>query len=185
VGQSILCQLGSAAALGRLALADDRAAGWLNAAARRSERARAVAGLAARWLAVVEVGLMAVLALAGRRRSAVRMLGAVGLVYVASEALGWIWPRARPFARLAAVEAIVPHALGRSFPSRHVASGLAMAAVGGRVHRLLGAGMALVAGLLGVSRVAAGLHYPSDVLAGALLGAAIGRLLRERKLTVG
>jgi undecaprenyl-diphosphatase len=33
--------------------------------------------------------------------------------------------------------------------------------------------------LLGVARVAAGVHYPSDVLAGALLGTVIGSLTRR------
>ena len=70
------------------------------------------------------------------------------------------------------------HSAGRSFPSRHVASGLAMAWVAGRAHRRLGLAMAGVAWLLGLSRVAAGLHYPSDVLSGALLGSVVGRLLR-------
>jgi membrane-associated phospholipid phosphatase len=72
----------------------------------------------------------------------------------------------------------VPHEPGRSFPSRHVASGLAMASIGSREHRRLGMLMAGVAWLLGVSRVAAGLHYPSDIAAGALLGLIFGRYAR-------
>jgi membrane-associated phospholipid phosphatase len=107
------------------------------------------------------------------------MLAAVGLVYVASDVLGTVWQRERPFGEIEDVEALVRHTSQRSFPSRHVASGLAMAAIGGRAHPLLGMTMSTVAWLLGVSRVATGLHYPSDVLAGALLGSAIGRLLRD------
>ena len=53
-----------------------------------------------------------------------------------------------------------------------------MAAIGRRAHPHLGLAMTSVAWLLGLSRVATGLHYPSDVLAGALLGSIIGRLLR-------
>jgi undecaprenyl-diphosphatase len=157
---------------------DDQVAAWLNAAARGSAVGERSVVLSARWLAVVEVVLMVVLALAGRRRSAARMLAAVGLVYVASEGLGRVWPRQRPFARLARIEGLVGHTSGRSFPSRHVASGLAMAAIGGRAHPLLGSAMAGVAALLGLSRIAVGLHYPSDVVAGALLGSLVGRLLR-------
>jgi undecaprenyl-diphosphatase len=134
---------------------------------------------AAIGLAPVEVLLMGALALGGSMSSAARMLGAVGLVYVASEALGTVWQRRRPFERLARVQALVPHAAERSFPSRHVASGLAMAVIGRRAHPRLGNTMALVAVMLGLSRVAAGLHYPSDVLAGAFVGVVIGRVIRR------
>jgi undecaprenyl-diphosphatase len=53
-----------------------------------------------------------------------------------------------------------------------------MAAIGGAAHPRLGTAMAFVAWLLGLSRVAAGLHYPSDVLVGAALGQAIGQFVR-------
>jgi undecaprenyl-diphosphatase len=145
---------------------------WINAAVRNSPLWRALVGAAARWLAGVEVLLMVALAVAGRRQLAARMLASVGLIYLASEALGAIWPRERPFSERKNVEALARHARGRSFPSRHVASGLAMAAIGRRGHPLLGGAMAAVAVLLGVCRVGAGLHYPSDVVAGAILGVA-------------
>lgn len=150
----------------------------LNRAARSSGAARGLVSGSATMLAGVEVLLMAWLALAGRRRAALRMLGAVSLVYVASEALGLLWPRRRPFARLSNVQALAPHDEQRSFPSRHVASGLAMAAIGHAAHPRLGRSMYWVAWLLGLSRTAAGLHYPTDVLAGAVLGSLIGRLFR-------
>jgi undecaprenyl-diphosphatase len=163
-------------------MAADRAGvAGLNAAVRRSVARRTLTRLAASGLAGVEVLLMSSLAIGGRRGSAARMLCAVGLVYVISEALGMRWQRQRPFAVLHEVEALVPHAQERSFPSRHVASGLAMAVIGGRAHPRLGVAMACVAWILGLSRVAAGLHYPSDVLAGALLGSALGRLLQEQR----
>jgi undecaprenyl-diphosphatase len=157
---------------------DDAAVRTLNRWARRSPRLAAGVGLAAERLAAVEVVLMVLLALSGRRQSALRMLAAVGAVYLASELLGSAWPRRRPFERLEDVESLAPHAGGRSFPSRHVASGLAMAAIGGQEHTRLGWLMALVAWLLGVSRVTAGLHYPSDVAAGAALGQLVGSTLR-------
>ena len=49
-----------------------------------------------------------------------------------------------------------------------------MAVIGGRAHPRLGLAMAAVAWVLGLSRMAAGLHYPSDVLAGAMVGSAVG-----------
>ena len=43
---------------------------------------------------------------------------------------------------------------------------------------LKGVAMTIVAAMLGLSRVAAGLHYPSDVLAGAIVGLVVGRRAR-------
>ncbi|MGI9148858.1 MAG: phosphatase PAP2 family protein [Chloroflexota bacterium] len=179
MGQSILGRVRVESILQALASWDALVATALNAGARSSSFCRAVAVGSASGLATIEVLLMTALGIAGRRRSAGRMLVAVGLVYVGSEALGRVWRRDRPFARLAEIEALVPHSAERSFPSRHVGSGLAMAAIGRRAHPFLGRAMSGVACGLGLSRVAAGLHYPSDVLAGALLGSLIGRLLRE------
>jgi undecaprenyl-diphosphatase len=166
-------------ALARAALrADAAVATGLNAAVCDSGVRQRVTACAASGLAGVEVVLMLGLACGGGKRAAVRMVAAVGLVYVFSEVLGVLWPRARPFAHTELdVQALVAHSAQRSFPSRHVASGVAMAAIGERAHPRLGAAMRITAWLLGNSRVAAGVHYPSDVLVGAVLGRLIGRLL--------
>jgi undecaprenyl-diphosphatase len=160
--------------------ADDIAVARLNEVVRRSHVASALVRRLATGLAPVEVLLMAALAVADRRpAAAARMVGAVAQVYLASEALGTLRRRPRPFARLPSVKTLVPHVPQRSFPSRHVAAGLAMAMIARRAHPHLGLIMALVAAMLGVSRVAAGLHYPSDVLAGGVVGVAVGRWLRR------
>jgi membrane-associated phospholipid phosphatase len=157
---------------------DDALVVLANRLARRWTPGRMVVSALARWLAGVEIALMVCLALGGRRESAVRMLAAVTVVYAASEALGVAWPRARPFNRVASVVALAQHDAARSFPSRHVASGLAMATIGRRAHPQLGGAMSTVAMGLGLSRVAAGLHYPTDIVGGVVLGYAVGRALR-------
>ena len=64
-----------------------------------------------------------------------------------------------------------------SFPSGHTASAFAFsAAVGARIP-LLWVPLKLVALLVGYSRIHTGVHYPGDVVAGALLGSACPRLL--------
>ena len=82
--------------------------------------------------------------------------------------------RIRPFAVNAAVELLVKAPLDASFPSGHTAASFAA------VFALKAAGSPLwkpalaVAVVIAFSRLYLYVHWPSDVLAGALLGAAVG-----------
>jgi undecaprenyl-diphosphatase len=62
----------------------------------------------------------------------------------------------------------------RSFPSGHTAAAVAFATGVARVIPAAGAPLHALATLVAYSRVHTGVHYPGDVLAGALLGAMIG-----------
>ena len=61
----------------------------------------------------------------------------------------------------------------RSFPSGHTAAAVAFASGAGRVLPLAGVPLHALAALVGYSRVHTGVHYPGDVLAGAVLGSVI------------
>lgn len=63
-----------------------------------------------------------------------------------------------------------------SFPSGHTAAAFAFATGAGRVLPLASIPLQGLGGLVGYSRVHTGVHYPGDVLAGALLGAVIADL---------
>ena len=82
--------------------------------------------------------------------------------------------RIRPFAVNTAVELLVKAPLDASFPSGHTAASFAA------VFALKAAGSPLwkpalaVAVVISFSRLYLYVHWPSDVLAGALLGAAVG-----------
>ena len=109
-----------------------------------------------------------------------RCLLAVAALYQVCELLGRVAARPRPFASDPNASALIAHTPGRSFPSRHVASATAMATIVAPASRSLSASMALLALAMAVGRVRAGLHYPSDVVAGAGLGFAVGLGLRRR-----
>ncbi|MFQ9736875.1 MAG: phosphatase PAP2 family protein [Christensenellaceae bacterium] len=63
---------------------------------------------------------------------------------------------------------------GHSFPSRHVASAFVIGTVLLPYCVWAGAAVLLAGTLLGYVRFAAGIHYPSDLLAGAALGIVFG-----------
>ena len=63
----------------------------------------------------------------------------------------------------------------RAFPSGHAASAVAFAVAVGDVLPALRAPLWTAASVVGFSRVYTGVHYPSDVLVGASVGALVGR----------
>ena len=83
--------------------------------------------------------------------------------------------RARPVLE-EELPALTPVLSGRSYPSAHASTSFAgaraLAAAG-----LPGAPLRALAVAMGLSRPYLGVHYPTDVLAGALLGDAISRLM--------
>ena len=64
--------------------------------------------------------------------------------------------------------------LSPSFPSGHSASGFAFAAAVGGTLPVTAAPLRLVASAVAYSRVHTGVHYPGDVIVGALIGTTIG-----------
>jgi membrane-associated phospholipid phosphatase len=69
----------------------------------------------------------------------------------------------------------VPMPASASFPSGHAASGFAFAAAVGRDQPWLGLGLRFAAAAVAYSRVHTGVHYPGDVVAGALIGEGTGQ----------
>jgi undecaprenyl-diphosphatase len=120
------------------------------------------------WLAIA---LVLVLLDRGRLRGAFAVVAAIALAYILTDALlKPLIARERPFDTVEVARVLDRRPTTYSFPSGHAASAVAGAWT---VGRLWPAGRFLLwtlAMLISVSRVYVGVHYPLDVIVGALVG---------------
>ncbi|MBN1481699.1 phosphatase PAP2 family protein [candidate division KSB1 bacterium] len=78
--------------------------------------------------------------------------------------------RHRPFRAVPGIRSLMPPPDKFSFPSGHTSAAFVMATLFGSVIPALFIPLAIIAMLIGFSRIYNGLHFPSDVLAGMTLG---------------
>ncbi len=91
-----------------------------------------------------------------------------------SEALKYFYMSPRPFEIFTNVNLLFRHGGGDSFPSGHATFFAALAAAVYFYHKRLGIIYIVGALLIGLGRIMAGIHFPVDILAGYILGGAIG-----------
>lgn len=108
------------------------------------------------------------------RRAAVAAALSAGLALALGSLISNLVDRARPFvADPGQVHLFVSHSTDPGFPSDHATASFAIAVA--ILLRKRGWGLVALAAatVLALGRVAVGVHYPSDVLAGAALGSAV------------
>jgi undecaprenyl-diphosphatase len=112
-----------------------------------------------------------------RRRDAQRAVVAAGLsaglALAIASVMARLVDRPRPFVAHHGVHLFVAHAADPGFPSDHTTAAFAIGVALLLRFRVWGIVTLVFATLLAVGRVALGIHYPTDVLAGAALGAAV------------
>jgi membrane-associated phospholipid phosphatase len=113
----------------------------------------------------------------GHRRVAVRAAAAAGTTWLIGQALKEAFGRPRPYHAPHGSRLMIGRPAGTSWPSSHPAVIATFVAVAGRqldVSRGGRAGLGALSGVVAASRVVLGVHYPSDVIGGLLLGRAVG-----------
>lgn len=115
------------------------------------------------------------------RRAALRGVAAIaGASFSASLVAKRLFPRRRPAADLLEEpRRLTKRPTSSSFPSGHAASAAAFTTALAMESPALGVAVAPVAAAVAYSRVHTGVHWPSDVAAGAAIGVAAGLLTRR------
>lgn len=103
------------------------------------------------------------------QRAVVRVIVAYLLANVIVKGCNLVYFRPRPFSTQE-VHLLFYHPSDSSLPSNPAAVGFAFAAVVWQRNRNLGAVIGLLASLFALARVYCGVHYPLDVVSGALVG---------------
>lgn len=102
--------------------------------------------------------------------------GAATLAWLGSQALRLFIHRPRPFVADLDIVALVEKTT-YSFPSGHAAFFFALATAVYLYNKRGGLWLYAAAAIIGLARIAAGVHYPTDILGGAALGVAVGYLI--------
>jgi membrane-associated phospholipid phosphatase len=124
------------------------------------------------WFAIGAAGC----ALDRRRRPEWgRAVGAVAGAFALNTLTKLLVRRRRP--ELPGLAPLISTPTKLSFPSAHASTSFAGACAYSRLGLPAG-GLYALAGGLAASRLYLGVHYPSDVVAGAVLGSVVGRLAR-------
>lgn len=166
---------------------------WINRLADRTGWAHWFFIADAKYGIVLFAGLLVIAYLDARRRGDLHAVagsvwagGAALIALGIGQIIGGAIDRARPYEAMSGVHVLITRTTDFSFPSDHATAVGAVAAGLLFANRRWGTVAAVLALIMAFARVYAGAHYPGDVVAGLVLGAAVatvGRYLVTPLLT--
>ena len=109
--------------------------------------------------------------------AATSALAAGALALLVNQAIAAFWDRARPFAAHPSAHVWGGRSHDPSFPSDHASAAFGIAFAVLFFDRVVGGLFLVAAVLIGAGRVFVGAHYPTDVLAGCVVGLACAVLV--------
>lgn len=118
-----------------------------------------------------------------KKRHALIVMGFSGiLALLFNVVISHIWFRPRPFVTLpkGSFEQLIPHPADASFPSDHTAGSFGFAAGSWKQSEgWVSKSFTILAILVAIARVYCGLHWPTDVLAGVVIGIVSAVIMRK------
>lgn len=129
-------------------------------------------GIGALWIAIHHLGRIKAMAIDFGFTMALPII----ISAVLCEVLSRVINRDRPFVAIAEVKQLIEHGADPSFPSSHMSVMAAIAVALWYRNRNIGIVLFILATISGLARIGAGIHYPSDIVVGALIGTVIAAL---------
>ena len=97
----------------------------------------------------------------------------IGIAVAVSELISKMYVRQRPFVAVSGVKLLVPHSADGGMPSHHMVFLAALITTVYFYEKRCAAVLTVLALGTGIARVVAGIHYPTDIIVGSVLGIAI------------
>jgi len=108
------------------------------------------------------------------KRACAAGLSAAAVGLAANQVISHLWDRARPYEAHASIVPLIPRSADPSFPSDHATAALSIAFGVFFVSRRAGWFFLAFAAVVSVSRVLAGMHYPTDIAGSLMVSVAAG-----------
>ncbi len=125
-------------------------------------------------LAYLAYPVLLIVLAAGRSGELVRAVAVPGISFILLSIFRYLYNAPRPYEVFGISPVIKKDTKGKSMPSRHVFSIFVIAATVYYFCHPAGIALAAAGIVLAAARVAGGVHFPADVITGAVLGAACG-----------